>query len=116
MGEPWLGAGTVDHERTLDGGRDCRSWENPGREQGLWIMGEPWLGVSTVHRYVSWLMLKNRIRSRIKAKAMSLDTACRGVEVLPHTLLALALDRVEWSRGTRPGFFTSVEESPVAAE
>jgi len=32
MGEPWLG------------GRDCRSWEYPGREQGLWIMGEPWLG------------------------------------------------------------------------
>ena len=30
MGEPWLGAGTVDHGRTVAGGRDCRSWENRG--------------------------------------------------------------------------------------
>ena len=77
MGEPWLGVGTVDHGTTLAG---CVS----------------------SHRYVSWFMLKNKIRSRIKVKVMLCKgnvvrrhgmTACRAVEVLPHW----ALDRVEWS-------------------
>jgi hypothetical protein len=90
--------------RTLAGGRDCGSWENPGWGQRLWIMGEPRLGVSQLHLPVSWIMMKykiNTITDKGKGKGnlvrRHLMTAYRGVEVLPHSVLALALVGVEWS-------------------
>ena len=48
MAEPWLVAGTVRHGRTLAGG-------------------------VSIHRYVSWLMLKNKIHTitdKYKCKGM----------------------------------------------